>query len=230
MDSISIVLITSMKNSYVSLSLSFFIHFSHARFPFRSRTRVSFLVFFSSLKYNIPQRVHLQRVRATAPQNNSRMRGLHKGSCLPANIGRNMYIYIHTGTHLISLRPLNKPSLLILISDFPVDGRESNVCGTTNEEKKSDRYSIKREICPVISRTNGFLPRPFDSKESEDIYPGRIIPFFFDSSCVIFSAELFLKVISTPRTREIWRSVRNFIIPTLIPFLLFKFIPLFFRL
>lgn len=159
-----------------SLSFSFISHTRDSHFDLDANT--CFVpCFFSSLKYNIPQRVHLERVRATVPQNNSRMRGLHKGSCLPANIGRN--IYIRTRTHLISLRPLNKPSLLILISDFPVDGRESNVCGTTNEEKRPDRYSIKREICPVISRANDFVPRPFDSFESEDIYPGSgIIPFF----------------------------------------------------
>lgn len=44
--------------------------------------------------------------------------------------------------------------------------------GTTNEEEKSDRYSIKREIYPVISRANDFLPPtscfPFDSFEPED--------------------------------------------------------------
>lgn len=83
--------------------------------------------------------------------------------------------------YLISLPcPLNKPFLLPVIPISSVAGRgrgeeerEEEIKngriagGTTNEEEKSDRYSIKREICPVISRVNDFLPPtscfPFDS-------------------------------------------------------------------
>ena len=85
--------------------------------------------------------------------------------------------------YLISLPcPLNKPFLLPVIPISSVAGRgrgeeerEEEIKngriagGTTNEEEKSDRYSIKREICPVISRVNDFLPPtscfPFDSFE-----------------------------------------------------------------
>lgn len=58
--------------------------------------------------------------------------------------------------------PFKQTVLASAYSDF-FRGREGNQTDereeTTNEEEKSDRYSIKREICPVISRVNDFLPR-----------------------------------------------------------------------
>ena len=134
-----------------------------------------------------------------SPQNNSRKHGLHKGS------GRSCLARKHRAKYLISLRPLNKPlspPSVILISHScwifrkraAKGGGKSNArrAAETTTTKKSDRYSIKREIRsrPVMPGVETIVPQP-----------PSLRPFLFSLSVLLARKNIYSRRSrKTPRT------------------------------